>query len=103
MQINKKLCQDYLNQLEVIRILFFLVRFKGQHIDIMQKRKLKKKLKGAQRYLENLKGNRTVTNIGDLVAFNHVVKYWQDLEKSVISIEEEIKNSKTCQDSSPIL
>lgn len=93
-KISKELCQQYLNQLEVIRILFLLVRSK--HIDSEQKREYKKKLKGAQRYLANLQGQRkSPRGQGDLVVFDEsVLKHWKTKEMQLQLLEKIMKVSK---------
>lgn len=79
--LTKQLCQEYLNQLEVIRIIFFCLRSKGDFFDAQERHDMKKKLKGAQRYLENLKGIRKENRgQGDLVAFESALHHWKKKE-----------------------
>lgn len=81
--MNKKSAKQYLLQLEVISILFFIVRTHQLEFNQSEQLSHKKDLKAAQRYLSVLQGQRDM-KVGDLVASDLVVKYWKEIKRQIV-------------------
>ncbi len=81
--MNKKSAKQYLLQLEVISILFFIVRTHQLEFNHSEQLSHKKDLKAAQRYLSVLQGHRDM-KVGDLIASDLVVKYWKEVKRQIV-------------------
>ena len=81
--MNKKSAKQYLLQLEVISLLFFIVRTHQLEFNQSEQLSHKKDLKAAQRYLSVLQGQRDM-KVGDLVASDLVVKYWKEIKRQIV-------------------
>jgi hypothetical protein len=81
--MNKRSTKKYLQQLEIISILFFITRTHQLEFNQSEQLSHKKELKSAQRYLSVLQGNRQV-RVGDLVGSEVTIKYWKEVKKKLV-------------------
>jgi hypothetical protein len=84
--MNKKSAQQYLLQLEVISLLFFIVRTHQLEFNQSEQLSHKRDLKSAQRHLSVLQGQRDM-KVGDLVASESVIKYWKEVKRQIVFSE----------------
>jgi hypothetical protein len=81
--MNKKSAKEYLQQLEVISILFFITRTHQLEFNQSEQLSHKKDLKAAQRYLAVLQGNRCL-KVGDLIGSELVIEYWEEIKRKLV-------------------
>ena len=84
--INKQIASEYMKQLELISIIFFVIRDNKHYFSPKERLRHKHCLKAAQRYLLILQGSRKeYPRHGTLPATEYSLSYWQTRKDAIIA------------------